>query len=98
MIFLMECNGNFCLFFYLHFTGHTVRTAIEPVWTVEHEAVVSGFKRIYWLVKHEIAHYTNYPALLELSELLGCNYFAKPKYYIMLIKARLSSSFINNHV
>ncbi|KAM3838264.1 zinc finger protein 862-like [Diretmus argenteus] len=59
--------------------GHTVTTAFEPVLRVEHEAVVGAFKCLYWLVKHEIAHHTNYPALLELAELLGCDYFAKLK-------------------
>ncbi|KAK1877284.1 UDP-glucose 4-epimerase [Dissostichus eleginoides] len=44
---------------------------------LEHEAVVGAFKCLYWLIKHEIAHHTNYPALLELANLLGCTYFDK---------------------
>ncbi|XP_062239338.1 zinc finger protein 862-like [Platichthys flesus] len=44
---------------------------------MEHEAIIGGFKCLYWLVKHEIAHHTNYPALLDLADLLGCEYFSK---------------------
>lgn len=34
---------------------------------------------LYYLTKREQAHHTNYPALLELAELLGCDYFKKLK-------------------
>ncbi|KAF3841449.1 hypothetical protein F7725_007311 [Dissostichus mawsoni] len=44
---------------------------------MEHEAVVGAFKCLYWLIKHEIVHHTNYPALLDLANLLGCTYFDK---------------------
>ncbi|XP_034075010.1 E3 SUMO-protein ligase KIAA1586-like [Gymnodraco acuticeps] len=46
---------------------------------MEHEAVIGGFKCLYWLVKNEIAHHTNYPKLLSLAQLLGCDYFEKLK-------------------
>lgn len=32
--------------------------AFEPVIIMEHEAVIGGFKYLYWLVKNEIAHHT----------------------------------------
>ncbi|KAK5878740.1 hypothetical protein CesoFtcFv8_024121 [Champsocephalus esox] len=40
-----------------------------------HEAVIGGFKCLYHLTKKEHAHHTNYADLLELAELLGCQYF-----------------------
>ncbi|KAK5921451.1 hypothetical protein CgunFtcFv8_025156 [Champsocephalus gunnari] len=46
---------------------------------MEHEAVIGGFKCLYWLVKNEVAHHTNYPQLLSLAQLLGCDYFEKLK-------------------
>ncbi len=59
--------------------GYSVVQAFEPNIIVEHEAVTGGFKCLYWLVKNEIAHHTNYPKLLSLAELLGCDYFTKLK-------------------
>lgn len=50
--------------------------AFEPVIVLEHEAMIGGFKCLY-LTKREVAHHTNDPALLELAELLGCDYFKK---------------------
>lgn len=44
--------------------------AFDPVIVLEHEAVIGGFIN---------AHHTNYPALLELAELLGCDHFKKLK-------------------
>ncbi|KAF3859021.1 hypothetical protein F7725_021420 [Dissostichus mawsoni] len=62
----------------IHFiSGNTVLASFEPTVVLEHEAVVGAFKCLYWLIKHEIAHHTNYPALLELANLLGCTYFDK---------------------
>lgn len=58
-------------------SGNTVLAAFEPTVVLEHEAVVGAFKCLYWLIKHEIAHHTNYPALLQLANLLGCTYFDK---------------------
>lgn len=46
---------------------------------LEHEAVIGGFKCLYHLTKKEQAHHTNYADLLELAELLGCQYFEKLK-------------------
>lgn len=63
----------------VYIPGNTVIAAFEPTITMEHEAVVGAFKCLYWLVKHEIAHHTNYPALLDLAKLLGCQYFEKLK-------------------
>ncbi|KAK5847870.1 hypothetical protein PBY51_016964 [Eleginops maclovinus] len=56
-----------------------INEAFQPILNLEHEAIIGGFKCLYWLVKHEIAHHTNYPALLDLADLLGCEYFAKLK-------------------
>lgn len=53
--------------------------SFEPTVVVEHEAVIGGFKCLYWLTKNEIAHHTNYSKLLGLAELLGCDYFRKLK-------------------
>ncbi|KAL7383107.1 hypothetical protein ABVT39_004870 [Epinephelus coioides] len=57
--------------------GLSITEAFEPVINMEHEAIIGGFKCLYWLLKHEIAHHTNYGALLELAKLLGCDYFSK---------------------
>ncbi|KAL3064913.1 hypothetical protein OYC64_001027 [Pagothenia borchgrevinki] len=58
-------------------TGNTVLVSFEPTVVLEHEAVVGALNRLYWLIKHEITHHTNYPASLELANLLGCTYFDK---------------------
>ncbi|XP_053286269.1 zinc finger protein 862 [Pleuronectes platessa] len=55
----------------------SISEAFQPIVNMEHEAIIGGFKCLYWLVKHEIAHHTNYPALLDLADLLGCEYFSK---------------------
>ncbi|KAL7373291.1 hypothetical protein ABVT39_003142 [Epinephelus coioides] len=60
-------------------SGFSVMDAFEPTVVVEHEAVMGGFKCLYWLIKNELAHHTNYPKLLSLAELLGCDYFKKLK-------------------
>ena len=54
-------------------SGNTVLASFEPTVVLEHEAVVGAFKCLYWLIKHEIAHHTNHPALLQLA-----NYLATP--------------------
>ena len=51
--------------------------SFDPIIVLEHEAIIDGFKCIYWLVKNEIAHHTNLPKLLSLAGLLGCDYFQK---------------------
>ncbi|KAK5852473.1 hypothetical protein PBY51_023938 [Eleginops maclovinus] len=53
--------------------------AFEPTVIIEYEAVIGVFKCLYWLVKKEIVHHTNYPKLLSLAQLLGCDYFEKLK-------------------
>lgn len=53
--------------------------AFEPNIVMEHEAIIGGFKCLYWLMKNEISHHNNYPKLLSLGQLLGCSYFAKLK-------------------
>ncbi|XP_026143519.1 uncharacterized protein LOC113118503 [Carassius auratus] len=60
-------------------SGISVINSFEPTIVLEHEAVIGGFKCLYWLVKNELAHHTNYPKLLSLGELLGCDYFRKLK-------------------
>jgi hypothetical protein len=54
-------------------------STFEPVIHLEHEAIIGGFKCLYWLIKNEMAHHTNYPKLLSLARLLGCDYFDKLK-------------------
>ncbi|KAK0132440.1 hypothetical protein N1851_032668 [Merluccius polli] len=54
-------------------SGYSVMHAFEPVIIMEHKAC------LYWLVKNEIAHHTNYGKLLSLAQLLGCDYFLKLK-------------------
>lgn len=51
-------------------SGNTVLAAFEPTVVLEHEAVVGASKCLYWLIKHEIARHTNYPALLQLAPIL----------------------------
>ena len=41
--------------------------AFEPTVVVEHEAVMGGFKYLYWLIKNELAHHTNYPKLFFVN-------------------------------
>ncbi|KAK1903321.1 Zinc finger protein 862 [Dissostichus eleginoides] len=60
-------------------SGYSVMQAFEPTVIMEHEAIIGGFKCLYWLVKNEMAHHTNYPKLLSLAQLLGCDYFEKLK-------------------
>lgn len=50
---------------------------IKPTTVLEHEAVIVDFKCLYHLTKREQAHHTNFPELLDLAELLGCDYFTK---------------------
>ncbi|CAL8275523.1 unnamed protein product [Arctogadus glacialis] len=59
--------------------GSPVLVAFDPVIILEHEAVIGGFKYLYHLTIKEQAHHTNYADLLELAELLGCQYFEKLK-------------------
>ena len=39
-----------------HVVGLSLTAALEPVINVEHEAIIGGFKCLYWLLKHVIAH------------------------------------------
>ena len=39
-----------------HVVGFSITAALEPVNNMEHEAIIGGFKCLYWLLKHEIAH------------------------------------------
>ncbi|KAF3855721.1 hypothetical protein F7725_016444 [Dissostichus mawsoni] len=73
--------------------GYSVMQAFEPTVIMEHEAVIGGFKCLYWLVKNEIAHHTNYPKLLSLAQLLGCDYFEKLKVNLLQIDACETKNF-----
>lgn len=53
---------------------------------------MGGFKRMHWLVKHEITHHTDYPALLDLAKLLGCENFGKLKIGIMQLYQNVMSN------
>ncbi|XP_077088343.1 uncharacterized protein LOC143740185 [Siphateles boraxobius] len=59
---------------------NSVLVAFEPVVVLEHEAVIGGFKCLYHTIKRKQPHHTNYPALLEFAEILGCDYFKKLKF------------------
>lgn len=67
--------------------------AFEPTVVVEHEAVISGFKYLYWLIKNKLARHTNYPKLLSLAELLGCDFFRKLKVKVTKILFKIKSVF-----
>lgn len=67
------------VYLYLLCIGASVMTAFDPVINMEHDAILGGFKCLYFLTKREQAHHTNYPALLDLAKLLGCDYFKKLK-------------------
>ena len=41
---------------YFHVVGLSIAAAFEPVINMEHEAIIGGFKCLYWLLKHAIAH------------------------------------------
>ncbi|KAL3048027.1 hypothetical protein OYC64_006749 [Pagothenia borchgrevinki] len=59
-------------------SGISVMNSFEPTIVLE-QAIIGGFKCLYWLIKNELALHTNYPKLLSLAELLGCDYFRKLK-------------------
>ena len=42
-----------------HVVGLSIATALGQVINVAHEAIIGGFKCLYWLLKHEICHHTN---------------------------------------
>ena len=63
--------------------GSSVMTAFDPIINMEHESILGGCKCLYYLTKREQAHHTNYPALLDLAELLGCNYFKKLRVMLL---------------
>lgn len=42
-------------------SGNTIITSFEHTVVLEPEAVVGAFKCLYWLIKREKAHHTNYP-------------------------------------
>ena len=42
-----------------HVVGLSIAAAFEPVINMEHEAIIGGFKCLYWLLKHAIAHQGN---------------------------------------
>ncbi|KAF3856800.1 hypothetical protein F7725_017523 [Dissostichus mawsoni] len=75
----------------IHFiSGNTVLASFEPTVVLEHEAVVGAFRCLYWLIKHEIAHHTNYPALLELE------YFFLVKFINKCIQKENTMGFQNS--
>ena len=39
-----------------HVVGLSIAAAFEPVINMEHETIIGGFKCLYWLLKHKIAH------------------------------------------
>lgn len=56
-------------------SDNAVLTSFDPTVVLEHQAVVGGFKCLYWAIKHEIAHHTNCAALQEPSNILGSTCF-----------------------
>ena len=45
-----------------HVVGLSIAAAFEPVINMEHEAIIGGFKCLYWLLKHVIAHQLTFNA------------------------------------
>ena len=41
---------------YVYVVGVSITAAFEPVINMEHEAIIGGFKWLYWLLKQVIAH------------------------------------------
>ena len=39
-----------------HVVGLSIAAAFEPVINMEHKTIIGGFKCLYWLLKHKIAH------------------------------------------
>ncbi|XP_030293899.1 uncharacterized protein LOC115594174 isoform X2 [Sparus aurata] len=62
-----------------HKTSLRIEASSTRLLTMEHAAIIGGFQCLYWLLKHEVAHHTKYPALLDLGKMLGCDYFSKLK-------------------
>ena len=54
---------------------------------------------VYWLVKQEVPHHTNYSSLLKLVEDLGCDYFKalKISQNATYTSNRILSEFIDVH-
>ena len=41
---------------YFHVVSLSIAAAFKPVINMEHEAIIGGFKCLYWLLKHITAH------------------------------------------
>ena len=51
-----------------------IREVMQGQVAFQKSVVVGAMKCLYWLCKQEIAHTTNYEALLSLAMSLGCTY------------------------
>ena len=51
-----------------------IRQAMENTVSLQTKAVQGCMQLVYWLVKQEVPHHTNYSSLLKLVEDLGCDY------------------------
>lgn len=51
--------------------------AFKEVITVEQKAFIGHLKCMYWVIKAEVSHTTNFESLIELCESLGCEYLKK---------------------
>ena len=54
-----------------------IEGAFKEVITVERKAFIGHLKCMYWLIKAEVSHTTNFESLIELCESLGCEYLKK---------------------
>ena len=55
-------------------TDGGIRQAMEETVSLQTKAVLRCFQVVYWLVKQELPHHTNYTSLLKRVEDLGCDY------------------------
>ena len=51
-----------------------ISQGFEQVISLQWKAVLGALKIVYWLTKHEVAHFTNFESLKELCIDLGCDY------------------------
>ena len=51
-----------------------IKGALKEVMSAERKAFIGHLKCMYWLIKAEVPHTTNFESLVELCESLGCEY------------------------
>ena len=51
-----------------------IKSALKEVMSAEQKAFIGHLKCMYWVMKTEVPHPTNFESLVELCESLGCEY------------------------